>query len=181
MNQAALTTEALAYLDALYNLAAWLAGEPTAASSLVQETYRRALTKVPRNLPGTKLRVRLFTLMWEIYRQRYPLQADVPAASVQGEEREREKASTLRRKWLYTLPRGDVETELRQLPPVLRAALILVDVEGYPVGEVVEIFGWPKDQVQGVLSHARRTLHHQLQVRLASTLLTPPPEVEDAS
>jgi hypothetical protein len=156
MNHAALTTAALTHLDTLYNLAVWLEREPAAAALLAHETYRRALDTLPRNFPGTKLRVRLFTLLWEIYRQRHPLHADVPAASFKREE-------------------------MRQLPPALRAALILVDMEGYPLGEVAEIFGWPKDQIQGALSQARRTLHHLLEVRLAATLLSPPPAVEDPS
>jgi DNA-directed RNA polymerase specialized sigma24 family protein len=181
MNHAALTTAALTHLDTLYNLAVWLEREPAAAALLAHETYRRALDTIPRNFPGTKLRVRLFTLLWEIYRQHHPLHADVPAASFKREEMERGKASVSHRKWLYVLPRSDVEAELRQLPPTLRAALILVDMEGYPRGEVAEIFGWPKDQVQGALSQARRTLHHLLQVRLAATLVSPPPAVEDPS
>ena len=181
MNHAAFTTSASTHLDTLYNLAAWLVDEPAAASLLVHETYRRALDTIPRDFPGTKLRVRLFTLLWEIYRQRHPLHADVQAASFKREEMEREKGSVSPRQWLYVLPRSDVETALKQLPPALRGALILVDMEGYPLGEVAEIFGWPKDQVQGALPQARRTLHHLLRARLAAIQALPPPAVEDPS
>jgi len=187
MTQAEFAAATLVYLDALYNLASWLAHEPEAASTLVHETYRKALHTVPKNLAGTKLRVRLFTILWEIYRQHHPWHAETPTSPREGEEIgvgeavERENAALSRRLWLYALPRGDVEAELRGLPPDLRAVLLLVDVEGCPLTEVAEILGWPGDHVYGALSQARRTLHDLLQVRLPAALLSPPPEAEDQS
>ncbi|MGH8059360.1 MAG: RNA polymerase sigma factor [Candidatus Entotheonellia bacterium] len=187
MKQTEFAAATLAYLDALYNLASWLAHEPEAASTLVHETYRKALQTVPKYLAGTKLRVRLFTLLWEIYRQHHPWHSETPASPREREEMgggeavEREKAALSRHLWLYALPRGDVEAELRGLSPDLRAVLLLVDVEGYPLAEVAEILGWPRDQVYGTLSKARRTLYDLLQVRLPAALLSPPPEAEDQS
>lgn len=187
MKQTEFAAATLAYLDALYNLASWLVHEPGAASTLVHETYRRALHTVPRYLAGTKLRVRLFTILWEIYRQHHPWHSETPASPREqeeigvGEAVKREKTALSRRLLLYGLPRGDVEAELRGLPPDLRAVLLLMDVEGYPLAEVAEILGWPRDQVLGALSQARRTLHDLLQVRLPTAPLSPPPEAEDQS
>ena len=180
MNRLERAAAALVYLDLLHNLAAWLARESADAHALVHETYRRALATVPQQLAGPKLRVRLLTIMWEVYRQRYHTSSDPPSASPfeeAGRTAPQAKAAMYRRSLLHTLPKDELDAGLRQLPEDLRAVLILADIEGCPVTEVAEIFSCPGEQAQAALSHARRCLHGFLEARIASTL--PPLDSEE--
>lgn len=186
MNRAELAAATLVYMDTLYNLATWLVDDPADASALLQETYRRALDTLPRDLSGTKLRVRLLTMMWGIYRQRRAPKTDGFSKGI--EERGRSGNPTAptpphepalgMRGMLHTFSRGDLDAALRRLPEELRAAIILADLEGYPLVEVAEVLSWSGQQVQGMLSQARQLLHSFLQERLASTPLPLPPEAE---
>ncbi|MBI3327586.1 MAG: hypothetical protein HYZ81_12905 [Nitrospinae bacterium] len=180
MNRLERAAAALVYLDLLHNLAAWLAREPADAHALVQETYRRALDTVPQQEAEPKLRVRLLTMLWEVYRQRYPTNSDPFPASLFAQAGRRippTKAAMHRRSLLHTLPKDELDAGLRQLPEDLRAVLILADIEGCPVTEVAEIFGCPGEHAQAALSHARRSLHGFLEARIASTL--PPLDSEE--
>ncbi|MBI3328230.1 MAG: hypothetical protein HYZ81_16195 [Nitrospinae bacterium] len=185
MNRVERAAAALAYLDILYNLASWLVHEPADAHALVHETYRRALHTLPQQLSGTKLRVRLLTIMWEIYRQHHYPNSDPPQPSPfkgegwAGGTAPPGKAAMYERSLLHTLPKGELDAGLRRLPEDLRAVLILADMEGCPLAEVAEIFGCPGEQAQAALSHARRSLRSLLEARIASSL--PPPESEDQS
>jgi DNA-directed RNA polymerase specialized sigma24 family protein len=183
MNRPEFTATRLAPLDTLYNLASWLVGEPAKADALVHETYRRALHTVPQQLSGTKLRVQLLTIMWEVYRQAHGGTADPPQPPpFTGEGGARANVSPGRtdlykRCLLHTLTKGDLESGLRRLPDDLRAALILVDMEGCELAEVAEIFGWQEAQAQAALSQARQCLYVLLQADIAASLRHP--EAED--
>jgi DNA-directed RNA polymerase specialized sigma24 family protein len=174
MTQTELTAAIVMHLDALHNLAAWLARDAVDAQALVQATYRQALRMIPRQPPGTNLRVGLLIIMWGVYRQHHGLSTDG------FDETAAEQATADKRMLFHTLSRADLDAGLRQLPETLRAALILTDMEGYPVEEVAEVFGWSKQKAYVTLSSARQSLGSFLQARLAATGVLPAPKAKDS-
>jgi DNA-directed RNA polymerase specialized sigma24 family protein len=174
MTQTELTAAIALHLDALHNLAAWLARDSAAASALVQSTCRRALRMLPQQRIGTNLGVGLLTIMWGLYHQDHP-------PSVDGSnDIAVEHVATDKRMLFHTLSKADLDAGLWQLPEVLRAALILTEMERYPLEDVAAIFGWSKPRTQVVLSKARQLLNSFLQARLASSAASPTPEAKDS-
>jgi DNA-directed RNA polymerase specialized sigma24 family protein len=170
MTRTDLAAAIVVHLDALHNLAAWLAHDSAEASALVQTTCRQALRMISQQHSGTNLRVELLSIMWGLYRQTHIPSGDGPRETVM------EQATTDKRTLFYTLRRADLDAGLRQLPEALRAALILSDMEGCTVEDLTSIFGWSKSNTQAVLSTARHLLEGFLQTHLAATTVSPAPE-----
>ncbi len=175
MTQTELAAAIVLHLDALHNLAAWLARDSVAASALVQATCRQALRAIPPELSGVHLRVGLVTIMWRLYRQDHGLSGDgLSDITV-------EHVVTDKRVLYHTLSRADLDAGLRQLPEALRAALILTTIEGYSLEDLSAIFDWSKPQTQIVLATARQLLDRFLHARLTSAGASPAPQVKDVS
>jgi len=174
MTQTELAAAIVVHLDALHNLAAWLARDSAAADALVQVTCRQALRRIPQELSGTNLQVKLLTIMWGLYRQDHMLRGDgLSDIAV-------EHVATDKRMLYHTLSRADLDAGLQQLPEALRAALILTDMEGYSLEDLTAIFGWSRPRTQIALTTARQLLDRFLQARLTSIGESPAPEVKDA-
>jgi RNA polymerase sigma factor (sigma-70 family) len=174
MNHTERAATILVHLDALYNLAMWLTRDATEAQALVQATLRQALHMTLESVPGTKLRLRLLTIMWETYARQHATHSDGSGPNPGGQ------VSAEKRSLLRTLSRGDVDAALRQLPEALRVTVILRDMEGYALEEVAVILGWTRDRVHTTLMQARRLLSDVLQARLISTQVWPAAEDEDS-
>jgi RNA polymerase sigma-70 factor, ECF subfamily len=165
----AMANEALAYVDALHNLARHLTGNQADAEDLVQETYARALQAERQFTPGTNLKAWLFRILRNTFVSSYRRRRRDP--TVAGfDPIEAESAGALDQAWL----RDDVELDrLRKVvAEEIEAALmtlsedartvILLDLEGFTEVEVGEVLGCPVGTVKSRLSRARAALRLKL-------------------
>ena len=165
----ALATQALAYVDALHNLARYLTGNETDAEDLVQETYARALRAEHQFTPGTNLKAWLFRILRNTFLSSYRRRRNDPTVGgldTVGSEAEVAAPAD----WML----GDVELErLRKVVgDEIEAALmtlseesrtvILLDLEGLTEGEVADIVGCAVGTVKSRLARARATLRQKL-------------------
>jgi RNA polymerase sigma-70 factor (ECF subfamily) len=165
----AVANEALAYVDALHNLARHLTGNEGDAEDLVQETYARALRAERQFTPGTNLKAWLFRILRNTFVSGYRRRRRDP--TVGGLDTvDADAAGTLGQAWL----RNDVELDrLRKVvAEEIEAALmtlsedartvILLDLEGLTEAEVSDVLGCPVGTVKSRLSRARAALRLKL-------------------
>ena len=165
----AMANEALAYVDALHNLARHLTGNQEDAEDLVQETYARALRAERQFTPGTNLKAWLFRILRNTFVSSYRRRRRDP--TVGGlDPLDAESAGALDQAWL----RNDVELDrLRKVvAEEIEAALmtlsedartvILLDLEGLTEVEVSEVLGCPVGTVKSRLARARAALRLKL-------------------
>lgn len=165
----AMANEALAYVDALHNLARHLTGNPEDAEDLVQETYVRALRAEAQFTPGTNLKAWLFRILRNTFVSSYRRRRRDP--TVAGlDPIEAESAGALDPAWLrddVELDRlrkvvaEEIETALMTLSEDART-VILLDLEGFTEVEVGEVLGCPVGTVKSRLSRARAALRLKL-------------------
>ncbi len=159
-----LPTEALSHLDALYNLARWLARDPAEAEDLVQETYLRAIRAAHQFQPGTNLRAWLFQILRNAFFTLYKRKGREPdvldpeildAMPAFG-------AGTGVNGRLAVTPDGtvglDLTAALNRLPEDYRSVVLLADLEDFSMGEIARILDCPVGTVKSRLFRARAIL-----------------------
>jgi RNA polymerase sigma-70 factor (ECF subfamily) len=161
--------EALAYADALHNLARYLTRNDADAEDLVQETYARAMRGAGGFTPGTNLKAWLFRILRNTFVSQYRrrrndpvvsgLDTVQPAALDVGHERWLLDDVDLDR--LRKVVGEEIEAALMTLTDDART-VILLDLEGFTELEVAEVMGCPVGTVKSRLARARAALRRRL-------------------
>lgn len=153
----------LSHLDAAYNLARWLMGNPEDAEDVVQDAVVRALAGADRFRGGDE-RAWLLTIVrngcYSSHRRQKVRQATDLDEAVHGEdtvtpspEQRAIDRDTSRR----------VRLAVEQLQPEFREVIVLREFEGLAYKEIADVVGAPIGTVMSRLSRARAQLQTALQ------------------
>jgi RNA polymerase sigma-70 factor, ECF subfamily len=164
----ALGAEALQHLDALFNLARWLARDPVEAEDLVQETYLRAIRAAHQFQPGTNLRAWLFQILRNHFltvrtrRSREPELMDPEVLEGLGVRGGASAGASGPGSTASQPPdatqRLDLTAALSRLPEEFRSVVLLADLEDFRMEEIAQIMGCPVGTVKSRLFRARAIL-----------------------
>jgi len=158
--------EALAYADALYNLARHLTGNATDADDLLQETFARALGAADGFVPTGTLRAWLFRILRNTFIDGYRRRRHDPARPGMDADATEDAAEMPREDFDSDQLRAVVGTEIEQALQALTEdarAVILLDLEGMTAVEVAEVMGCAVGTVKSRLTRARAALRSRLQ------------------
>jgi RNA polymerase sigma-70 factor (ECF subfamily) len=164
IDETALRREVATLLPQLRGLARFLARDRAEADDLVQEAVLRALRGLGQFQPGTSVRAWLFTILRNVFYE-------------QARRRKRERAALERQAAPEAIAAhqpheadlADLARQLRQLPPTLREALVLVGAQELTYEEAAAICAVPVGTMKARVSRARRQL-----ARLADPLHADP-------
>ena len=153
----------LPHLDAAYNLARWLIGNPSDAEDIVQEAFLRAL-RFFEGFRGGDGRAWLLKIVrntsYSWVRKNRPAQlTDEFDETIHSDESASENAEM---KLLSRAESERVKKALEELPLTFREVLVLREIEGLSYKEISEVTGVAMGTVMSSLSRARQRLRNQL-------------------
>ena len=157
----------LPHLDAAYNLARWLVGEPTLAQDVVQDAALRALGYFATYRGGEGrawfLRIVRNTAMTAIAARSRRRAVPLDHASEDGTgERSpmaiHDPADTPEQHVARNQAKTTLDRALSNLPVELREVLVLRELEGFSYRDIAGLTGVPIGTVMSRLSRARKSL-----------------------
>jgi len=153
----------LPHLDAAYNLARWLVGNPADAEDIVQEAFLREL-RFFDGFRGADSRAWLLKIVrntsYSWLRKNRPTQlTDEFDETIHSDENADESAEM---KLLSRAESERVINALEALPLTFREILVLREIEGLSYKEISEVTGVAMGTVMSSLSRARHRLRGQL-------------------
>jgi RNA polymerase sigma-70 factor (ECF subfamily) len=163
---------ALKYLDSLYSYGRLLTRDASEAEDLLQETLLRGFRHRATLDPTLNPKAWLFRIMRNAHidrcRGRSARPADMVLASGdgpgEGELQDlRPRLLDPEEILLRRLAIADVRAAIRELPPALREAVELRDIEGLTYREIAAVIGRPIGTVMSRLARGRNLLREALQ------------------
>ena len=163
---------ALKYLDSLYNYGRLLTRDETEAEDLLQETFLRGFRHRAALDPALNPKAWLFRIMRNAHIDRCRGRSVRPSevALSNGDGPEHEEASELHpglfdpeEILLRRVAIAEVREAIRRLPPTLREAVELRDIEGLSYREIAAVIGRPIGTVMSRLARGRSHLRAALQ------------------
>jgi RNA polymerase sigma-70 factor (ECF subfamily) len=162
--------EALPHMDALYNFALRMTGDPDDANDLLQETFLKAYRFFDKFERGTNCKAWLFRIMKNsfinIYRRvsKEPDKVDYDDVeefyhSIRAESTD---PNDLEERLFSNLLDDDVSRALEELPEDFRTVVILCDIEGFTYEEIAEFVECPIGTVRSRLHRGRKMLRANL-------------------
>jgi RNA polymerase sigma-70 factor (ECF subfamily) len=152
-----------------------MTGNSSDAEDLVQDTMARAYAGLDGFTPGTNGRAWLFRIMANAFvnsyrkRRREPeqvpsLEVDISylAATRPPVDVATKNAPSAEDEVLGRFSHCEIRRALAEVPDAFRAAIYLVDVEGYSYREAAEMMGVPIGTVMSRLHRGRKRLREQL-------------------
>jgi RNA polymerase sigma-70 factor, ECF subfamily len=157
---------ALAYADALYDLARWLERDSIQAEDLVQETYARALGAARTFEAGSNLKAWLCTILRNVYLDRQRRLRNDPGVAAREDLGSFDETSAVAQaelgpEQMRALVAEEVATAVHQLPEAFRT-VVLLDLEGMSEKEIADVMGCATGTVKSRLSRARAELRRLL-------------------
>jgi len=152
------------HLDAAYNLARWLTGNPTDAQDVVQEACLRALAAADR-FRGGNARAWLLTIVRNTCYSNFRARRGQATTAFEEETHTPDaQHGTPEDVALNDELARDVHAAIAALPSEYREAIVLREMEGLSYKDIADVAGVPIGTVMSRLSRARA----QLQQALAS-------------
>jgi RNA polymerase sigma-70 factor (ECF subfamily) len=167
---------ALPLLPSLYNVAHWLARNPSDAEDLVQETFLKALRGFEGFEPGTNFRAWIFRILRNTHLTSRSGLAAMRTVALEDELGEGGEASgyhpeaaidheTPETNLMRLADRAELQRAMEMLSPSLLEVVLLCDVEEMKYREIAMVLDVPIGTVMSRLARARAALREELQVR----------------
>jgi RNA polymerase sigma-70 factor (ECF subfamily) len=150
----------VAEIPALRRYGRVLTGSPSGADDLVQDTLERAIQKFHLYRQGTKLRLWLFTIMRNLFLDRYRKQRKMSAIVSELTHRQLDHRTPDQ---LDKLIHKDLVKQLNGLKREYRDLLMLVGVQGLSYEQAAEATGVPLGTVRSRLFRARNLLSQRIE------------------
>jgi RNA polymerase sigma-70 factor (ECF subfamily) len=157
-----------AWGDRIYGLALRLTGDPASAEDVVQETFLKAMTSADRFEGRSRLATWLYRVAYNASLDRLRERSRLVSVAEDGDEPPDAPATLVRFERSPEAMLRDAETRealeqaIASLPPALRAAFLLRDVEGLSTADAAEALGLSEANLKVRLHRARLRLRERM-------------------
>jgi len=162
--------EMLPHMDALYNFALRMTGNPDDADDLLQDTYLKAYRFFDKYEKGTNSKAWLFRIMKNSYINKYRKELKEPDKVDYDDIKnfynvirdESADPNDLQEKLFGNLLDDEVMEAIQSLPDDFRTVVILCDIEGLTYEEIADLVECPIGTVRSRLHRGRKMLRAKL-------------------